>query len=73
MKLLTLYETGGACALGMGLDLTSQRPRCFRMALMTSMSSMALMILMVPWHPRLHEDKLRAGKGIDLIDFLNQS
>jgi hypothetical protein len=35
---------------GGGLDLTIHNPRCFRMALMISLSSMLLMMRMVPWH-----------------------
>ena len=42
------FRAGGAWALGVGFDLTSQRPKCFRMALMTSRSSMKLMIRMIP-------------------------
>jgi len=34
--------------LGIGFDLTSQCPRGFRMALMTSRSSMTLMIRLLP-------------------------
>ena len=45
-----MYPTGGAWALGVGLDLRSHSRRCFRMALMTSRSSMKLMICMIPRH-----------------------
>jgi len=37
--------------VGVGFDLTSQRPRCFKMALMTSWSSMNARIRMIPPHP----------------------
>ena len=36
--------------LGVGLDLTSHSPRCFRMVLMTAQSSMKLIICMIPRH-----------------------
>ena len=36
--------------MGVGLDLTSHSPRCFRMVLMTSRSSMKLRIRMIPRH-----------------------
>ena len=36
--------------MGIGLDLTSHSPRCFRMVWMTSRSSMKLMICMIPRH-----------------------
>jgi hypothetical protein len=36
------FRAGGAWALGIGLDLTSHSPRCFRMAWMISRSSMKL-------------------------------
>jgi len=45
------FRAGGAWALGVGFDLTSQSSRCFRMAWMTCRSSMQLMIRMVPRHP----------------------
>ena len=44
------FRAGGAWALGVGLDLTSHSPRCFRMVWMTSRSSMKLMIRMIPRH-----------------------
>jgi hypothetical protein len=44
----------------------SQKPRCFRMVLTTSRSSMELMIRMLPRH-------FGQNERIDLIDFLNQS
>ena len=45
-----MYPAGGAWALEVGLDLASHSPRCFRMAWMTSRSSIKLMIRMVPRH-----------------------
>jgi len=53
-----MYPAGGAWALGVGsrikygtgFDLTSHSPRCFRMVLMTSRSSMKLRIRMIPRH-----------------------
>ena len=47
---MTWTMDGGAYALGMGLDLTGQRPRCFRMALMTSLSSMVLLTQKEKYH-----------------------
>jgi len=61
-----MSPAGRAWALGIGLDLTTHRPRCFRIVLMSSRSSMKLMIRMIPRHPRFREDKLWAGQGIDL-------
>jgi hypothetical protein len=37
------FRAGGAWALGVGLDLASHSPRCFRMVWMTSRSSMKLL------------------------------
>ena len=45
-----VFTGGGAWAFAGGLDRMSQRPRCCRMVLMTSRSSMKLMIRMVPRH-----------------------
>ena len=44
------FRAGGPWALGIGLDLTSHSPRCFRMVWMTARSSMKPMIRMIPRH-----------------------
>ncbi len=57
--------------MGAGLDLMSHSPRCFRMVLMTSRSSMNPMIRMIPPHfgqvrgstfPDQVEDRLRSSE-----------
>ena len=47
----------GVWVLGVGFDLNSQRPRCFRMALMTSRSSMKLIIRRLPLNFGRLEDR----------------
>ena len=43
-------QTGGSWVFGGGLDLTSQMPRCLRIARMTDGSSILLTIRMAPRH-----------------------
>ncbi len=62
---------GSRIKYGTGFDLTSHSPRCFRMALMTSRSSMKLMIRMVPRHfgqVRGSTSPIKSGTGSDLLD-----
>ena len=64
----------GALILGGGLAFTSHPPEADLSIFFTiSGSSMKDNIFIFPPHPRLREDKLRAGKGIHLVDFLDQS
>jgi len=51
-------QTGGSWVFGGGLALASHNPRCSRMARITCLSSMKLMIRMVPRH-FVPEDRLQ--------------